>query len=218
MYYVLHLYCVYCVHNVLDMNSMKLNWLEAAGIKKTQIIADNIVFANTLYVPECGLCGRPYIRQLHWFRDINMPPLQTLKKDKPIILYIERQHSRNVINSHEVINTIKSFATKYSYDVIIHSDHNLPSHNEQIIRFAKADIVLGPHGAGQLFTLFSPLHVCIIEFHRVNEMNDCYGRLAYMMNFNYISTPMVIRDIIDTNTATTFLLQCHEKVASVTKL
>ncbi len=67
------------------------------------------------------------------------------------IKYIVYIHSRPLAMEDNVLASIQDFSKKCNYQVIIHSDINLPSVREQVLIFSRASIVIGSHGAGLLF-------------------------------------------------------------------
>lgn len=105
------------------------------------------------------------------------------------ILVIERHKTRSITNVHTVHNVIQSFAQTNKMKLLMHSDINLPSLLDQMRNFAQADIIVAPHGAGLMFTTFSPYTSCIVEFaHPMNPF--CYAHIAYIRNMSYIMVDM----------------------------
>lgn len=105
------------------------------------------------------------------------------------ILIIERHKTRSITNVQAVHNVIHSFAQTHQMNLLMHNDVNLPSLLDQMRNFAKADIIVAPHGAGLMFTTFSPYTSCIVEFaHPMNPF--CYAHIAYVRNMSYIMVDM----------------------------
>eukprot|EP01038_Epipyxis_sp_PR26KG_P016171 gene16171-21989_t len=174
--------------HIPDSKSYNIAWLELLGIPSNRIISHPVVFAKRLLMPEMGRCGQPYPSQIHWLEKTLKPINNNIKNQKNSIILIKRSGTRKVSNFHEVENNVHIFANKYNLDFILHNDRHLPSIADQIKIFSNAIIVVAPHGAGQLFINFSPKNACIIEFNGVSCM-ECYSRIAYHRELNYMSYP-----------------------------
>lgn len=118
------------------------------------------------------------------------------------ILVIHRRHKRKVANYDSVKQSVMSYAAENNMIVDIHDDGALPSLLDQIRQFSTADIILAPHGAALLFSIFAPAHACVIEFLNGGDPY-CYSRLAYTRGLSYVSyafqdaNGMLIQDVLD---------------------
>lgn len=161
------------------------SWFSLINIPENRVISDPIVHAKSLLVPQMGRCCEPYETQIEWLRnDVAHLPEKHVSHEKEIIL-IQRSGSRQVTNVHDVEQQVRKFADEVKYKLIIHDDRQLPSLEEQIQRFSKATIVIAPHGAGMLFTAFSPSNACIIEFMPMINP-ECYARIAFIRRMKYM--------------------------------
>jgi hypothetical protein len=161
-------------------------WLKVVGVSFSKIIY-NAVRVQTLYVPQMGRYSFPYSSQLYWLRD-KLLTKENSNRERLIIL-INRRTERVLDNYPEVSHVVNKFAIQHGYRVYIHDDGNLPTIREQIDIFAHASIIVANHGAGTLFTAFSPMDSCLIEFLKKNEPL-CYAHNSYFLHQNYIGNIM----------------------------
>lgn len=161
------------------------SWLHLLNIPNEHISDAPTLHAKQLLVPQMGRCCEMYETQIEWLRqDVAKLPKEHISYSREILL-IKRSGSRQVQNAQAVEKTVMEFAKKNRYKVTTHGDRNLPSLREQIDRFSTPTIVIAPHGAGLLFTAFSPSNVCIIEF--MPQINpECYARIAYIRRLKYV--------------------------------
>lgn len=170
--------------HVPSKSSFITSWLHAVGIKDEHIIDTPWINAKTLLVPQQGRCCEMYETQIEWLRQkVGHLPEHHVSYERQIIL-ITRSGSRQVENAHAVDSWVKQFAVENKYEIVLHEDRHLPSLELQIARFAKAPIVIAPHGAGLLFTAFSPSNACIVEFMPMINP-ECYARIAYIRRLKY---------------------------------
>ena len=97
-------------------------------------------------------------------------------------LYIARRHNRKIANEKELINLLEpyGFQTLYMEDF---------SFAEQIAIAAKADTLLGPHGAGFVYSLFMPPRSTVVELFSRNYVNFCYMPIVRHLRHKYIPIP-----------------------------
>lgn len=137
---------------VPSMSSYILEWLSLFGVNRSQIVHHSVLFARTLLVPEMGRCGAPFASQLLWMREHILRKVfsmtsggtraltsrtsilaDTRSKAGTIVL-VQRTKSRRISNHIELERAVRLFAEKLSYEVVIHTDRNLPSLADQIKR------------------------------------------------------------------------------------
>lgn len=167
-------------------NDFTMAWMNLLKIPRHRLITEPIIKAKQLYAPEPARCGETYATQLEWINK-HFNPLP--KEEQEVsryreIVHIIRTKSRSIQNEYEVHLKFKEFAKRHRYNYIVHYEENLPSLHDQILRFARAPIVIAPHGAGLLFTAFSPSNACIREFMPPNNP-ECYARIAFIKKLNY---------------------------------
>lgn len=214
-----------------------MNWLITLGISPSRMV-DGTVDCQVLLTPQMR-CAETYFSQLEWMRESYLPeetavqraavgfaynanstlraPSTNLKLEiKPeaplTVLLIERHKSRAVANMAAVRTFSKNYTREYSMRLLIHSDHDLPSLQQQMRQFAEADIVLAPHGAGLMFTTFLPYTSCVIEFTHPNNPY-CYAHIAYARNLSYIMVDMRT-DLMGLPEVKAGLDRCHKAVVA----
>lgn len=195
-------------------------WLSTLGVPPGHVIQESTVLAKTLLVPEMGRCSvqrcDPFLEQIHWFvqkfTSLALPhnesSLDTTTPRKPVILVIQRRSKRRVENFDKVMEITRTFATTHGMTVDIHDDENLPSLLDQVRQFTRADIILAPHGAALLFSVFARPRACVIEFMNPGDPY-CYTRLAYVRDLSYISHPFQDGNKMKEELVQSSLQQCN---------
>jgi hypothetical protein len=166
------------------INSYIASWMALLNIPQSRLKADRVANVTTLFVPQMGRCIEMYETQMEWLQKSFSP--QTYKKPSFVreILYVRRSGSRRVPNQDQAITLMNQFAAAHNFTVTVHDDRKLPSLQGQIDIFTRVPIVIAPHGAGLLFTVFSPVNACIMEF-MPGIGPECYSRIAYLRRFSY---------------------------------
>ena len=213
-------------------------WLSTLGVPHNHIIQEPTVLAKTLLVPEMGRCSiqrcDPYLEQISWFvkrftslayhssdngrsgrsidTSVATTPTTNTTHRQPVILVIQRRNKRKVENFNAILELTRQFAVKNHMNVDIHDDENLPSLLEQIKQFTRADIIVAPHGAALLFSVFARPRACVIEFLNPGDPY-CYSRLAYIRNMSYISHSFQDGNKMKEDLVSTSLLQCQVAIS-----
>ncbi|WP_424014956.1 glycosyltransferase family 61 protein [Halorubrum xinjiangense] len=126
----------------------------------------------------------PSVRDFSWLRDrmrSNMPDSDT-NSDNIKKAYISRQEAsreRMVVNQ----NQLNEILEKYGFET--YKLETLPF-KEQLEIFYKADIIMGPHGAGLLNMIFAD-NPTIIELFPESVIKPHFYFLADMFDFDYTS-------------------------------
>ncbi|WP_144928060.1 glycosyltransferase family 61 protein [Halorubrum salsamenti] len=126
----------------------------------------------------------PSIRDFSWLRDrmrSNIPDSGT-NSDTPEKVYISRQEAsreRKVVNQ----NQLKGILEKYGFET--YKLETLPF-KEQLETFYKADVIMGPHGAGLLNMIFAD-DPTVIELFPESVIKPHFHFLADMFDFDYTS-------------------------------
>ena len=77
--------------------------------------------------------------------------VQLLDRARRIVVLVGRQHSgRSNPNFVAVQSLVEKFASTVGLELLLHDDINMPSVEEQLVRFANAVVVVAPHGARAL--------------------------------------------------------------------
>ena len=211
--------------HVTSRTPFVVSWLTALGIEADKIIDSTVIAAKELYVPEMGRCGAPFLSQLNWLQDRmamlypnhNNPNNSTGGNS---VVLIRRTRSRTVSNHMQVENAVRSFSTARGLPFQVHSDDRLPSLVDQIQLFARARIVVAPHGAGELFVNFLPPNSCVVEL--ISASNTClaYSRIAYVKRMHYVQCYMDANHAnrVDEKELTAALEGCFRAVQETGKL
>ncbi len=134
------------------------------------ITADELVFPS-LIAPS----GNPPRWGLRWLRERLAPAPQ--RNDRR--LYVSRGDARvrRIVNESEVTAVLG----RRGFETIVGSELSL---REQLRRFAEAEVVLGPHGAG-LANICMATTATVIELHRTDMTRPCYFAQANAQRLDY---------------------------------
>lgn len=112
---------------------------------------------------------------------------QNLFKEKDLIIIVKRNKNsrkgRAISNHDELVKQIKIKFPKIRKKIVIF-DGSIDIIN-QIELFSKAKIVIAPHGAGLVNTIFSPLKTHVIEFLPDEYQNGCFIALSQLMGLKH---------------------------------
>ncbi len=144
-------------HYIID--SLKLLGIQenqTIPISKKDIRVEKLILCHAAQNP-----GRPSKKHILTIRDKLLSSVVDKKKHNLASrrLYISRsQSSRKIVNEEEILQVL----THYNFEVI-HCESM--SFAEQIALFSKAEVVLGPHGAGIYNQIFCQSGTTIIEIY-----------------------------------------------------
>jgi hypothetical protein len=139
-----------------------------------------------------------YIRTRQHLDDIN-------------ILVIRRSGRRSIKNLKTISKYLDALIAVYSaINVYTHTERALPSLAEQIAIFSNAHIIIAPHGAGLLFSVFASEHACVIEL-MFPGYPTCYARMAYLRRQDYMMSFVNDDRTMHMETLHNSLMQCMSK-------
>ena len=170
--------------HISSKNAYVIEWIQRIlGIQQERVITGTIR-ADMLIVPEMGKCGMPSPMQLRWLSQrMKIPP--SIPRSNHAVL-IKRTKSRPL----PTFESIKQHLETNGFSVSIHDDSHMSTLSDQWKQFGSASLVLAPHGAGLINILALNDGVPVIEFMRPSDdINLCYGRIAYILGFPYAAIP-----------------------------
>lgn len=175
-------------------------WLAIAGIRAERIITGTIE-ADILIVPHGGECGAPAPRQLYWLANLVSQSLALHKywhrqqqqnslqrgwrNGGGSILLGKRSTRRALINYMAIELLMQDFARRAGLLLVIHDDTKLPPLKEQLERFARASVLVSPHGAGEVNMVAMRPGSHVIELMDFKNMNTCFARIAHILGLSY---------------------------------
>lgn len=159
-----------------------LYWLSLIGINENQVIHRNI-YTKKLFIPELGAGGSPYAEQIAWLSLLVRKSVKK-KKDKLLIL-VKRTRSRPMKNYQDVYNKCVKLANDMNLTLYIHDDDNMPSIKTQHGAFKSAEILVAPHGGGNINLLAMDEGTSFVEIIDSQWPNICFCRVALYKNINY---------------------------------
>ena len=159
-----------------------LSWLQMIGITPDRVLHGTIS-AKTLRIPEQGMCGAPYPEQIDWLSTLINESVERLPYK--LLIVSRRTKTRELANFSAVYDAGCRLANKLGLLVYVHDDSKLPSLKMQHQAFKNAQVVIAPHGGGNVHVLAMDEGSTLIEIIDLGYINKCFLRLALHKNVNY---------------------------------
>ena len=192
---VTHIYFQYCLPYLLNKSSYLIELLSILCPMIRHIENVNIIPEGALNVvykpcPDTLNCGDHYSPESYYFlRNAFLPSIKEYKSESYKRIYISRSNAtkRRIINESECINYLISKGFH-----ILHLE--TCGGIEQMAHFYNADIIISPHGAALVNTIFCKEKTKVIEI--------CSNSMTYLKYFSHISEVMNLdyyrfQDVID---------------------
>ena len=151
------------------------------------------VIANQVYLPEtsftCGRAGFYQIRKLHEIiRNNVIKHIESKNLHRELLkmrhgVFIRRRSFRTIRNHDEIFRLTQEMFPEFHFDVF--DDSSLPSFDDTILMFDRADIIIGPHGAGLTNMLLSKPGTVIVEFLVNDSIVLCYPEISVQLGMKY---------------------------------
>ena len=104
------------------------------------------------------------------------------------VTLVKRTKRRKVLNYAQVEAISAAYAKSDDLQLIVHDDSSLPNLLTQLSNFARARVIIAPHGAGLLNLIATRRDTTVIEFiDYQSNVNLCYTRLSVLMGNRYHS-------------------------------
>lgn len=134
---------------------------------------------RAIFTSRAGVLGLPQETDLHRLRREFLLPEEQDKVDCAGKLYISR---RNSSRSFQYELNVENLLEREGFKVLYLE--NL-SQAEQVVRFNRANVVIGPHGAGLANLAFSNPGTRVIELLDANWPNQCFEILAQKLELDF---------------------------------
>lgn len=161
------------VANLLAMWSLPPH-IELREVKQQEsFLTDTLVFPSSLH----GLFDyHPALLKAAFAR---LASAVDLNAESPRLIYIDRRHSplRVLVNENELIDALPGFS-------VVRLE--MLTASEQARLFAKADVIVAPHGAGLTNIGFCRPGTVVVEMMMDAYCNWCYRRIAAIGDIHYI--------------------------------
>jgi hypothetical protein len=170
-----------------DIDEKFLEFMDLLDVPREKILLRNgPVTIGKCCVPRYvshgsqGYSGHPMIDLCRSFL-LEKAKLKTQKATLPLgdSVFIDRKGRRKICNAEEILPLV---ANKFEAQICYFENHTLA---EQIVIASKARIILGPHGAGLVFSLFMPRRSAIIELFSSRMTQGCLHAICAEHNHNY---------------------------------
>lgn len=172
--------------HVSKINNYVRQWTKVAGIDPGRL-RTGVLHARTLCVPRMGMCGAPYPVQIRWLRSIVSPIVESpdLTPGPRFLVVARRTGRRTLRNQHDVEDSCRRVAARLGLGFHVHSDDALPPLAEQFRLFARADLVVVPHGGTAVLMPAMRPGSIYLDLMDLEYMNVCSMRLAYFCGVRY---------------------------------
>ncbi len=186
--------------HITAINEYSKAWLAMLNITPDRLI-EGTIHAEELIVPLLGGCGSPHLFQIKALQSTIQSrlklqsPLATLNQNQnqnpKLIILIERTKHRQLQNALQLRQAITAYASRNNSKIHLHSDANLPPLAEQLQLFAKADIVISPHGGTSILASAMQEGKVWLEIMEVGSPaeNLCGARLSYFCGLRHAIVP-----------------------------
>ena len=104
--------------------------------------------------------------------------------DNKLIL-IKRRSRRWLVDHDEIADGLSNLAIKLGFNFIVYDDKHLPSHNQTMLMFYQAALVVAPHGAGLSNLIYSKPGTYVLEVLCRDSPNLCFQQLAESQGMHY---------------------------------
>ncbi|CAD5119036.1 unnamed protein product [Dimorphilus gyrociliatus] len=166
-------------------------FIKVIGLPRERFVFDKIVRAKVLYMPAGGICGRSAVfgsvaTSIYLRSRLNAPEIG--KQPDSVVIIKRSSRGRLWMNHDEIYNQVKAEADKRSFKTVIFGDKPSPTFEEGMKMFARAVMIIGPHGAGLSNILWSSPGTVIIEGMCdivPRKVNLCYRNLAQLLGMRW---------------------------------
>lgn len=173
-----------------------MEWLDIVGIAPDRIVTSEGmgIWAKRLYVPRWTL-HFPSSMQYHWLQAqvwsaIGIPDISSRNH-----LVVIKRSTRGISNHDtSVMRLALDYAASNKLQVYIHDDRDLPSVRDQLRAFAKAKIILAPHGAGEAFMIATAPGACLIEMFKPCFTPNNFSRQSTLLGLHYVAISLKVSE------------------------
>jgi predicted O-methyltransferase YrrM len=154
--------------------------LELLGVEPSRVVEhchDYVKVAELAYTQ--GFDGHQINRYPWLVHDIRERYVSHLAPaDGPTRLYIARRQSRRVVNEDALLELIE----RWGFTRVYMEDHPLAT---QLGMALAAEAILGPHGAGMVFSMFMRPRSVLVEFFSPQYINPCMLAACEVLGHHY---------------------------------
>ena len=171
--------------NVLRPASVPSAALESLKIPTVNTILpvgmglNQAIRCDTLVAATASKSGVPHPQELKDLRNAYLPTSNDSTSRSGYNLYIRRRESRRILNEDELLPTLIGH---YGFLVV---DLEEMSFADQILTFARASTIIGPHGAGLANLAFASPHSKVLEIFSPNYVNTCFWIITQILGQRY---------------------------------
>jgi|13_taG_2_1085334.scaffolds.fasta_scaffold77701_1 capsular polysaccharide biosynthesis protein len=180
-----------------ERNSWQSGWIKKIAPK----LHSNILYLNEgeeIYFEHLIMLGpnhQLFHRELDKYRILWLKNkiFSDTKNDKRTLILIKRSFSRVLKNWDKVFELCRSYCRKHNLTLDIFDDSsNLGSIEHQALRFKKAKLIIGSHGAGFINLIACDSDASLIEFlyfrkPRNSYDGQCYKKLCEILKIRHHS-------------------------------
>ena len=163
--------------------------IELLGVNRTRLIKGTIR-ARRVYLPQATPCGFANLQGLqilaHHYRNyLQLLPAIPLQR-RPSILLIRRSGSRRFTQHSRIQSELEAIAVDFDLEFELFIDNPSPPMQAAMFMFNRADLVVGPHGAGLSNLVYCKPGTLVIEgVCNPPHVNMCYQWTAHVLGLRY---------------------------------
>jgi hypothetical protein len=154
---------------------------------------NNVVFVETLFVPETIGCFAPSVALSKAFQSFLRAQLTSEQPSRKFqITVMQRRKDRTILNHDHVMIELKSQLNVTDVEIVEFREDALPpTQIEQMTIFSTSNIIIGPHGAGFSFLMAAPPSAGVVELI-FPQRPKCYQVLSNQLGLVYTPLPVKI--------------------------
>ena len=191
--------------------SIKLHAAEEFGLTRAALkflgfaperIITGVSRAKVVYLPQATPCGFAHSQELQllsaMYRERIGKTMSGLERN--LVVLIKRSGLRRFKKQPEVAYVVEKTAGKFGYEFAVFADSPTPSMEETMHMFARAVMVVAPHGAGLSNVVYSEPGTIVIEgVCNRPHVNMCYQWSSHILGHRYHGVPSKqgCEDVID---------------------
>ena len=172
--------------HVAVTNRFTVAYLQELGIEKSRLVSGHVA-AGVLYMPGGTRCGRARLFSTQLLSLRLRAGLAGPKPPRNIVILIKRTMKRWFNHHTDILAMIRRHAGPAGLQTVVYGDNPVPGIEASRHLFARAHMIVAPHGAGLANMIFSPPGTFVVEgmFYRNWKPNWCFRTLAHVLGHRY---------------------------------
>ena len=172
--------------HVAVTNRFTVAYLQELGIEKSRLVSGHVA-AGVLYMPGGTRCGQARLFSTQLLSLRLRAGLAEPKPPRNTVILIKRTTKRWFKHHTDILAMIRRHAGPAGLQTVVYGDQPVPGIEASRHLFARAHMIVAPHGAGLVNMIFSPPGTFVVEgmFYLDGKPNWCFRTLAHVLGHRY---------------------------------